>query len=194
MPKIKSITINLPINTTSHAKLVISDTSKLDKDQLQALESLAIIDGQIEYEPEPTLLKRPDGSLITELEEGSEITIIDIDFSLIRVVYKDDLLNRILIKQGKVFLRKDETLALKKALMLTKQNIIQFEINRLNAEEGKNFGQVFCFRLSKDKETVEVLATFENTLNVLLFSNGTAETILAKYSQDELKQYLGIII
>jgi hypothetical protein len=146
----------------------------------------------------PKILKRADGSVISEPEEGTTVVLIT-EPEHFEDKYRIQLLtfykeHKLLLKYGYVFLKEDEHLAEKKAKMLTKQLEIQYEIDRLNAEEGENFGQIFYFRLSKNKEIVEVESTNENALNVLLFSNRTAETILAKYSQEELKQYLGIII
>jgi hypothetical protein len=65
--KIKSITVKLPIDTISFNHLEISNIESLNQDQLYALKTLAKYDGNIEYE-KPTILKRPDGSVISGLE------------------------------------------------------------------------------------------------------------------------------
>lgn len=191
MPKIKSITINLPIDTISFNQCKITDIDKLDKDQLQALQSLAIIDGDVEYE-KPTILKRPDGSVISELEENTIVLEICLEdgipwkkhFTFCKV-------DKTALMQGLIFLPKDLYLAEKKAKMLTKQLEIQYEIDRLNAKEEDKSVQNLSFVLYMD---YGVEATHTPYTGQTKMSKKTAETILEKYSQDELKNYLGIII
>lgn len=163
---------------------------------------------EIEYYPEkPKILKRPDGSLISKPKKGTKITIIDFDYTLMRGVYRDDLLNNNLLKQGKIFLREDEYLASKKGAMEEKRNEIQYEIDRLDAEEGwvadwkegpegrnQTFKYYLYFGHHKDSREVESYFTRNNQSESSYMSKKTAETILSKYTQDELKQYLGIII
>lgn len=156
-----------------------------------------IKDCKVEYE-KPTLLKRPDGSLISEPEQGQKIICISLDFSINNLEYyyqkgSEAIYNY--LKQGLIFLPEDRHLAEKKAEMLTKQLEIQHEIDRLNAEEGDTVDQDFVLFLGNGNKGGEVKAG--RTLlaeNKILMSEKTAETILAKYSQEELKQYLGIII
>ena len=163
------------------------------------------------YPAKPKLLKRPDGSLISEPEEGAEILEISTEGYLqkytvigeaknysgatadfIKVFYESKT-HKIYLKQGLIFLHKDILLAKKKAQMLTKQLEIQYEIDRLNAEENDEVKQYWYFKSVEDQKGVGIEKTFENALNVRVFSKKTAETILVKYTQDELKMYLGII-
>jgi len=207
--KIKSFTINLPVDTISFNHITfnqikIRNIDKLDKDQLQALQALAIIDGNIEYE-KPTLLKRPDGSLITEPAENTNVIEIWLNgttgiYQINKhtdnktvVVRWSNSHDKGLIMQGLIFLPEDKDLAKKKAKRLTKQIEIQLEIDRLNAEEkDKNLGRGYylCVNTGRvDYYRRQPYITDQN--NVM--SQKTAEIILAKYTQDELKQYLGII-
>lgn len=169
---------------------------------------------KLEYE-KPKLLKRADGSLISEPLEGTEILIIepalkfnDPDFKtnyfFVGSLWSkesevSDLSERFF--RGWVFLREDEQLVEKKAKMLTKQLEIQFEIDRLNAEEGWvelwncNQRNYFLNKFSVDSKDVEIKYYFVGKQHGTQYmSYKTATTILAKYSEDELKQYLGIII
>jgi len=200
--KIKSITINLPVDTISFNQIKITDIDKLDKDQLQALHSLAIINGNVEYE-KPTILKRPDGSVISEPHNKNVWRIArhrgEENYS-IRLYGNYDNSLELELKTGLIYLAGDTDLAEKKANMLTKQFEIQFEIDRLNAEEGwvedwEDQDQIKKYFLY-DLDAKKIAAyTFTVCLSDRVYmSEETAETILAKYSQDELKQYLGIII
>src|SRR5574343_1784816 len=89
---------------------------------------------EIEYE-KPKILKRPDGSVISGLEEGQKVISIKQNkngkYEISGYGYDDrDLLN------GFVFLEEDIHLAETKAEMLTKKFEIQCEIDRLNAENS----------------------------------------------------------
>jgi hypothetical protein len=151
---------------------------------------------EIEYEP-PKILKRPDGSVISglEVEEGNDLWFI--------AQYNDCFLEKegwhsnspyckTALAQGKVFQIKDKHLAEKKVEMLSKQLEIQYEIDRLNAEEAKKTGQVWSLAIGWVGEIEKCAIPYYS--GETRMSEETAETILAKYSQDELKQYLGIII
>ena len=156
---------------------------------------------EVEYE-KPQILKRPDGSVISGLEDGESVYFIRYVYSAEagQNIYSTDynyyykIEHDLSLKLGHIFLPEDTDLAEKKAKQLTKQFQIQLEIDRLNAEEDNEEKQYYYLRLNKFQTGVEIEKTFENALNVRVFSKKTAETILAKYSQDELKQYLGIII
>jgi hypothetical protein len=162
---------------------------------------------EYEPEPEPKLLKRPDGSLITE-PFAQKIVYIqikrdgEVGYELKHYWSKPDKVEygnylKSHLANGLVFLPKDEHLAEKKAQMLTKQLEIQNEIDRLNAEEGW---------VSAEKETrymvgynyfnqeVESVTWNQYRLQDNYMSKKTAKTIFENYTQDELKQYLGIII
>jgi len=152
----------------------------------------------------PKILKRADGSVISEPEEGTTVVLIT-EPEHFEDKYRIQLLtfykeHKLLLKYGYVFLKEDEHLAEKKAKMLTKQLEIQYEIDRLNAEEGwvadwSDLNQAktyFLYNLENQK-----IATYWNNVwrsDKDYMSEKTANTILEKYSQDELKQYLGIII
>ena len=151
----------------------------------------------------PTLLKRPDGSLISEPKEWEEIFRLtpepNCKFELYSTLYNWDLKSEIM--DGLIFLKEDRHLAKKKAQQLTKQLEIQYEIDRMNAEEGwvadwSDYTQhKFFFQDDKyGKNGVTIISTVYYNKGILTMSKTTAETILAKYPQDELKQYLGMII
>jgi hypothetical protein len=98
---------------------------------------------EIEYESEkPKLLKRADGSLITEPKYLERILLLELCFSFrnnngfYKPVYHDyeRSYHKPKLQQGLIFLPEDVELAEKKAKMLTKQLEIQFEIDRVNAE------------------------------------------------------------
>src|SRR5574343_482454 len=87
------------------------------------------------YPKAPKILKRPDGSVISGLEEGQKVISIKQNkngkYEISGYGYDDrDLLN------GFVFLEEDIHLAETKAEMLTKKFEIQCEIDRLNAENS----------------------------------------------------------
>ena len=186
MSKIKSITINDEDLSSSDLQFL----SKVFKNISTELE---------EYEPKPKLLKRPDGSLISKPEEGTAVVFLDIHFDISQSVYGSWLFQS--ITRGEVFLEKDLNLAEKKAKQLTKQLEIQFEIDRLNAESGwitdwNNFSQEKFF-LTHDSNSEIVGSDYlwgDRNSGENAMSEKTAEKILEKYSQEELKQYLGIII
>lgn len=151
----------------------------------------------IEYE-KPALLKRPDGSLISKLELDDIVLEISVDYDKIEKNNFGSCYGFSILK-GLVFLPEDEKLAEKKAKMLSKQLEIQYEIDRLNAEEGwipnwNNSDQKWHFKYETDESCGVVY--YWNYSKVLpnAMSLKTAKAILAKYPQDELKQYLGIII
>ena len=196
MSQIKSFTISLPIDTISFNQCLITDIDKLDKNQLQALKSLATIDGKITYE-KPQILKRPDGSVISvpDKKDFEDYLFIDIVYGInyeLSVCLPEWI--NILFAEGKVFLAEDRHLAEKKAKQLTKQLEIQYEIDTLNAKEGETneHKKVFCY----DEETDKVYLDWADARSKpkTEVSKATAKTILAKYSQDELKLYLGIIL
>ena len=93
---------------------------------------------EIEYE-KPKILKRGDGSIISELKEGVEILVIASNgYELYILKDTFSYKNIISLKSGEVFLAKDRHLAEKKKEMLKKQLEIRFEIDRLNAEGYNN--------------------------------------------------------
>lgn len=168
---------------------------------------------RIDMEPEkPKYLKRADGSLITEPEEGTEVIFIEDaicyenGFEITKEIKYERCYSFLTgVKMGHCFLPEDKHLAEKKAKMLSKQLEIQYEIDRLNADEGwdgednetcrtkDNYSICFC-------ENGNINWVFQNKKDILnipnnkLMSNDTANYIITKYSQDELKQFLGIII
>ena len=150
---------------------------------------------EIEHEPDkPKLLKRAYGSLISEVAFGVEtyqIRVLDNKYFVQAIQYEED--QKWLLMEGRVFLTQDIRLAQEKAQMLTKQVEIQFEIDRLNAESIDN--KYWSIKYNDFKKKFEIYS-FE-VCGVTLPENykmtcKTAETILAKFSQDEIKQYLGI--
>jgi len=150
---------------------------------------------EIEHEPDkPKLLKRADGSLISEVAFGVEtyqIRVLDNKYFVQAIQYEE--YQKWLLMEGRVFLTQDIRLAQEKAKMLTKQVEIQFEIDRLNAESIDN--KYWSIKYNDFKKKFEIYS-FE-VCGVTLPENykmtcKTAETILAKFSQDEIKQYLGI--
>lgn len=201
MSQIKSFTISLPIDTIGFEQFTISKVENLSNKQFEALKVLANQCGEITYE-KPQILKRPDGSVISELEEGQEVVRIFYNNYgrdrcyryAVSIEFEYSKKNEIDLKQGLIFLPEDTDLAEKKAKQLTKQFEIQFEIDRLNAEEGETneHKKVFCY----DEETDKVYLDWADARSKpkTEVSKATAETILAKYSQQDLKFYLGIII
>jgi len=149
----------------------------------------------------PKLLKRADGSLISEPKEGTKV--IGIFHCKGGLETYTDTFTKIMLtalRLGNTYLPEDRELAEKKAKMLTKQLEITVEIDRLNAEQqfiiDKNDYSKYQYYLNTDESgTVTYFAYHPKTpKNTQLLSAETTKTILAKYSQDELKQYLGIII
>ena len=157
---------------------------------------------EIEYEP--ILLKRPDGSLISEPEEGAKVWIFVLNYVnegkdeevVLSLKPYESIHLRHLLKEGNVFLQEDENLAEKKKNMINKQLEIQFEIDRLNAEGGnEDLDYLFYLHPTKKEVNATNRLSFEYYTNAKSsVSQKTAEIILEKYTQDELKQYLGIII
>lgn len=157
---------------------------------------------EIEYELEPILklLKRLDGSLISEPEEGTpccKITGVK-NYYKYYDIYLDDFREEsdcLDLKMGMIFLEEDEQLAEKKASMLSKQLEIQYEIDRLNAEDPVNSKTWFLEYNHVFEEVVRKTFSF---IPVVILKNymtdGVYKKIIEKYSQDELMQYLGIII
>jgi len=153
---------------------------------------------QIEYE-KPELLKRADGSLISEPEDETEIVGIRLtDYTINPSFWNSWGIAG--IKQGLIFLKEDTDRAEKKAKMLSILIKIQFEIDRLNAEEGwftdwnNNKQQKYFIEINHQTDTIKINYNIYFQIKKQYMSKSTADTILAKYSQDELKQYLGIII
>lgn len=149
----------------------------------------------IEYESK--ILKRSDGSLISGLKNGQEVIRLFYSQNGYKsnadIFYFDPDLTA--LKLGLIFLPEDKDLAEKKAKMFTKQLDIKYEIERLNAEQG----WVADWNSTQEKYILEnrlkvcsKVVTYNNSGQTPM-SEKTAETILAKYTQDELKQYLGII-
>jgi hypothetical protein len=163
----------------------------------------------VEYEPE--LLKRQDGSLISEPEKG--VKIIHIyqhrgDFKLnicngeLFISSYDNHHEQYLLN-GFIFLPEDKELAEKKAKMLTKQLEIQYEIDRLNAENNnENMNLYLCLKDSAHHRYYEeqwseysaICFHSESGIGTNKVSKKVLDIILKKYSQDELKQYLGLTI
>ena len=151
----------------------------------------------IEYEP--TLLKRPDGSLINEPEKGKWVLVVNSYNQIEEATGYDQYLYQEL-KKGNIFLTEDQHLAEKKAKMLSKQLEIQYEIDKLNAEEGWVAGwedsrqAKFYLHFNYSCSAVEIRNCYFYQSAGQHMSRKTAETILEKYTQEELRQYLGIII
>ena len=203
MSNIKSIKLNTYIFDSSSMQL----PTQTFKDEVLKMINEYPDYFEIEYEPEkPKLLKRADGSLISEPKKGEEVWVIDKNFEVLVNFYESKRhLN--LLQNGLVYLIEDDyhrcknrKLAEKKAKMLTKQLEITVEIDRLNAEQqfiiDKNDYSKYQYYLNTDESgTVTYFAYHPKTpKNTQLLSAETTKTILAKYSQDELKQYLKIII
>jgi hypothetical protein len=125
---------------------------------------------------------------------------------------KDDIW-QFRLSLGLIFLPEDTNLAEKKAKQHTKQREIQFEIDTLNAEEGwvpdwrdhnqdKYYlcvdydepDQYSCNCEQDYKDVIRIFKDSSQKRHNKYMSEKTAKTILAKYSQHELKQYLGIIL
>jgi hypothetical protein len=150
-------------------------------------------DFEIKHE-KPQILKRPDGSLISGLEEGQDIIVITTngyDIIVVEEVFGQH--THMSLRQGYVYLRSDTDLAEKKAKMLSKQFVIQLEIDRLNAVEHPSIEKEWHIGYFQNNDKIYKHNLYGSSKDTFM-SELTAETILAKYSQDELKQYLGIII
>ena len=198
MSKIKSIKIE-----KQYIPLTLLNEVWLQKlDQKKPPEGVTIYsDGvkvEIEYESEPKFLKRPDGSLISEPEEDEKVIIIGEEFEGFEDHYSADY--EINLRLGRVFLLKDKHLAEKKAKMLTKQLEITNEIERLNAEENwvadwSDSNQTKCsFRYKHNCKEIISNSCWQYQSGVLVSSEEILDKIQDKYSEDELKQFLGIII
>lgn len=200
MSNIKSIKLNTYIFDSSIMQL----PTKTFKDEVLKMINEYPDYFEIEYEPEkPKLLKRADGSLISEPKKGEEVWVIDKNFEVLVNFYESKRhLN--LLQNGLVYLIEDDyhrcknrKLAEKKAKMLTKQLEITVEIDRLNAENGENIveDREFAFKINEYTGEVKPYQFCDITIpEKWKMRYDTAKAILAKYSQDELKQYLEIII
>lgn len=149
---------------------------------------------EIEYDP---ILKRADGSLITDLPEGAEVLLIA-DFILSKIK-KIKFKKRFLqdLRLGLIFLPEDTKLAERKAYQLRTQFQIENEIDRLNAEEGWvpnwSTGGMDKYVLFLENGKVGTGYTVYCRRGIQYMSQKTADSILAKYTQDELKKYLQIV-
>ena len=185
--KIKSIKTNGITFSLPDFKFSVRDDNFIHIYSQGFTADVSINNAQIEYE-KPKLLKRPDGSLISEPERSTEIYRIN-PYNF-KVYYDKFIPNDDGTKLGYNFLKEDGQKAEKKAQMLSKQLEIQFEIDRLNAGDSE-FDQVYILIKSDHRGFVEIY-NCDYTNGQTRMSAKTASTILAKYSQDELKQYLGI--
>jgi len=195
--KIKSIKTNGITFSLPDFKFSVRDDNFIHIYSQGFTADVSINNAQIEYE-KPKLLKRPDGSLISEPERSTEIYRIN-PYNF-KVYYDKFIPNDDGTKLGYNFLKEDGQKAEKKAQMLSKQLEIKNEIDRLNAEEGwvanwKSQNQSKSY-LSHDHTYPDGLVNDRARHSIQqdnqYMSAKTASTILAKYSQDELKQYLGI--
>lgn len=151
----------------------------------------------------PQILKRSDGSVISGLEEVElEKTFVYIDeFLKVQTSFLYNILAyRYKLKNGLIFLPEDTEIAEKKAQMLSKKLEIQFEIDRLNAEEewtvreDNHLKYIFDYIDYKNRVELSSYLTLSVYAIRSAMSEKTAEAIVAKFDQGELKQYLGIII
>lgn len=192
--KIKSVTLKNPNITLYSDNLVSID---IDSSGFAAIShaggTRVLVESQniknIEYE-KTTILKRPDGSLIWNNQTIEEQTIVIIwqDYKYTTTCQGG---TKHTCDLGNVFLYpQDKGLAEKKAAMLSKQLEIQYEIDRLNAEDST---LTHILVMSSDGKVSYATKPYIHS-NYVAMSYNTADTILAEYSQDELKQYLGIII
>lgn len=157
----------------------------------------------VEYEPEPKILKRQDGSLITIPEKNCKIIHIyqhGGDFKLnicngeLFITSYNDY-HELYLLNGFIFLPEDKELAEKKAKMLTKQLEIQHEIDRLNAEQKWDYKtDLHYFHSVPNTERVQICWSCDDDNSVNFMSFETAKIIFEKYSAKEIKQYLGVII
>jgi hypothetical protein len=204
MSKIKSIRITLPVEATYYDSLtttIFEDNGdfRIEQSNLIIIADKSIVK-DIEYEPEkPKILKRPDGSVISGLEKGDKIIFINpLDFEIEKGEYTKEAED--ILKRGLIFLLEDIESSEKKAKMLTKQLEIQYEIDRLNTEEGwvadwEDSRQAkFYLHFNYSCSTVEIRNCYFYQSAGQHMSRKTAETILKKFTQEELRQYLGIII
>jgi hypothetical protein len=157
-------------------------------------------DFEIEHE-KPQILKRPDGSVISGLEDGQDIIKVCLLNNFIVAASRtyDQNLDLHSLQSGLIYLPEDKHLAEKKAKQIPKQSEIKLEIDRLNAEEGwvadlSNGSQTKVYLICKKNQIEKAYEHYESFVGIKYMSETTAKTILAKYSQDEIKQYLDIII
>ena len=185
MSKIKSITIKKDYKVMNYD--IDTPLSELIEVMPQAFE--------IEYE-KPQILKRPDGSLISEPENRTEIYCIRASnngYIVVPNIWQANCYEHDILYTGRLFLSQDIDLAEKKAAMLSKQLEIQYEIDRLNAEEKDKSIQEFILFPHSDSGKIRFGRNLLWSKDQKM-SQKTAQTILKKYSQYELKQYLGNII
>jgi hypothetical protein len=149
----------------------------------------------IHVEYEPKILKRQDGSLISQPEYLQTVINIFLNgFDLDEISYNNVSHNWLLLR-GLVFLPEDKELAEKKAKMLTKQLEIQHEIDRLNAEQKWDYKtDLHYFHSVPNTERVQICWSCDDDNSVNFMSFETAKIIFEKYSAKEIKQYLGVII
>jgi hypothetical protein len=211
MPQIKSITQNNITYDMSDWNITLQEDGYL-KCQKKNINQLPFwipkAEVEITYE-KPQILKRPDGSVIS-VPDFEDYLFIDIVYG---INYELSVCLPERFAEGTVFLAEDRHLAEKKAKQLTKQREIRFEIDTLNAEEGwvsdwrdhnqdKYYlcvdydepDQYSCNCEQDYKDVIRIFKDSSQKRHNKYMSEKTAETIIAKYSQDELKQYLGIIL
>jgi hypothetical protein len=192
MPQIKSITQNNITYDMSDWNITLQEDGYL-KCQKKNINQLPFwipkAEVEITYE-KPQILKRPDGSVIS-VPDFEDYLFIDIVYG---INYELSVCLPERFAEGTVFLAEDRHLAEKKAKQLTKQREIRFEIDTLNAKEGETneHKKVFCY----DEETDKVYLDWADARSKpkTEVSKATSETILVKYSQQDLKFYLGIIL
>lgn len=205
MSKIKSIKIE-----KQYIPLTLLNEIWLQKiEQKKPPESVTIYsDGvkvEVEYESEPKILKRPDKSIISGFESNNkDIQLICININGFKICEYSlsDLQDccEMAFKLGLIYLLEDKHLAEKKARMLTKQLEITNEIERLNAEQGwvadlGNDDQEKCsFCYSNSYKRIDISYYCQGQSGVLVSSEEILTEIKDEYSEDELKQFLGIII
>lgn len=150
-----------------------------------------------EIEDKKTILKRPDGSVISGLEDGTDIIrIYGKKIAPEEFNFEEDQMP---LKDGLIFLPEDLQLAEKKRHQMLKKIEIQYKIDRLNAEEGwvanwENENQNKYYIILDMIGNIIVDRDYAIRSQNQYMSKQTAETILTKYTQDELLQYLNIII
>jgi hypothetical protein len=207
MPQIKSVTINQTKVSANNLSANVLEEIQNNSDCLAC--SFVLNGDTIIAEFKPQILKRPDGSVIS-VPDFEDYLFIDIVYG---INYELSVCLPERFAEGTVFLAEDRHLAEKKAKQLTKQREIRFEIDTLNAEEGwvsdwrdhnqdKYYlcvdydepDQYSCNCEQDYKDVIRIFKDSSQKRHNKYMSEKTAETIIAKYSQDELKQYLGIIL
>jgi hypothetical protein len=191
MPQIKSITQNNITYDMSDWNITLQEDGYL-KCQKKNINQLPFwipkAEVEITYE-KPQILKRPDGSVIS-VPDFEDYLFIDIVYG---INYELSVCLPERFAEGTVFLAEDRHLAEKKAKQLTKQREIQYEIDTLNAE-SKQEKKYYLLDIDYSSNKIEKRCIYHLVPQNWAISEKTAETIIAKYSQDELKQYLGIIL